>query len=86
MKRILTIILTMLLSATTLFAEATQNLHLRFSQNQFSFTYDSWNVLTISPICDDYIFTYGDDTNEPCLPIMSLAVKVPKDRLHNNNI
>ena len=53
MKRILTIILTMLLSTTTLFAEVTKNLHLKFSQNQFSFTYDARNVLTISPICDD---------------------------------
>lgn len=79
MNKILSILLTLLIGiATTTFADTTKYLHLKFSPNQFSFDYDSLNTLTISPISDDAIFTYGDDVNEPCLPIMSLTVKVPK--------
>lgn len=78
MKKLLLIIIAIIIPIGVIIAQETTKLHLSFSKEQFSFTFDSNHSLQISSNDVDVLSVYGGNTSEPCLPLVSIEIQVPQ--------
>lgn len=84
MKKYLLIFIAIFIPIGVLVAQETTRLHMSFNEKQFAFSFNSINALEISLNDPEFVSTYGNDTNEPCLPLIDVEVKVPQGATFEN--
>ena len=76
--------LMMILNHGVSLAQEEKTVHLHFSKDQYSFSYDSLNVMSISVKDENLNTAYAIDTSDPCLPFVAVNVKMPETAVFKN--
>lgn len=80
----LVLLLLVILNIGVASAQETNTVHLSFSKDQYSFSYDLLNVLSINVKDENLSTAYGIDTSDPCIPFVAVNVKMPETAVFKN--